>query len=126
VSYEIVWEPHGVIKRYSGLLTDNDMIQSVIDAEKDVRFDELRYVINDFLATTGVSLTNESVEEISVMDSGAACTNPNIRIAVVTSLPEIKELATLYANSPLNAFPTRIFHTLGEARSWLGDIGVSK
>jgi len=120
VSYEIIWEPRGVIKLYSALVTDNEMIQSVVDTEKDARFDELRYVINDFLGITGISMTKDSVEEISVRDRGAACTNPNIRIAVVATHPEIIALTIAYANSPLNAYPTKIFATLAEARSWLG------
>jgi len=120
LSYEVTWEPRGVIKRFSALVTDNEMIQSVVDTEKDARFDELRYVINDFLGITGISMTKDSVEEISVRDRGAAYTNPNIRIAVVATHPEIIALANAYANSPLNAYPTKIFPTLVEARSWLG------
>ena len=101
MSYEVTWEPRGVIKRFSALVTDNEMIQSVVDTEKDARFDELRYVINDFLGITGISMTKDSVEEISVH-------------------PEIIALANAYANSLLNAYPIKIFPTLVEARSWLG------
>ena len=91
MSYEVTWEPRGVIKRFSALVTDNEMIQSVVDTEKDARFDELRYVINDFLGITGISMTKDSVDEISVRDRGAAYTNPNIRIAVVATHPEINK-----------------------------------
>jgi hypothetical protein len=126
VSYEIIWEPRGVIKRFSGLMTGNEMIQSVVDVEKDARFDELRYAINDFLGVTGISLTKDCVEEISVMDKGAACTNPHIRNAVVATHPEIIALANEYANSNLNAYPTKIFPSLAEARSWLGETNPRK
>jgi hypothetical protein len=110
LSYEIIWEPRGVVKRFFGHVTSHDMLQSVVETEMNVRFDDLRYVINDFLDITGISSLPQDVEEISVIDKGASMSNSRIHIA----------LASDYANSPLNVYPTRIFSSLGEARSWLG------
>jgi hypothetical protein len=120
VAYEVVWKPRGVIKRFFGLLTDHDMLQSVLDTESDRRFDDLRYVINDFTGITGSSVTMPTIEDISVADSGAARSNPGIRIAVVTSDPGIEALTNHYANSPLNTYETRIFPSLEAAQDWLG------
>jgi len=89
MSYEIIWEPHGVIKRFSGQLTDQDLVQSVIDTEGNMAFDGLRYVINDFLAIDACSASASDVEEISILDKGASMSNPRIRIAVVTTSPEV-------------------------------------
>ena len=120
VAYEVVWKHRGVIKRFFDCVTDHDMLQSVLDTESDRRFDDLRYVINDFSAITGCSVRIPTVEDISVADVGAARTNPSIRIAVVTTTPEIRMLAERYASSPLNVYETRIFASSAEARSWLG------
>lgn len=120
--YQIVWEPRGVVKRFFGHLTDHDMLQSVLDTESDSRFDDLRYVINDFSGITGSCVDTSTIEDISVADSGAARSNPSIRIAVVTSAPEIRRLSECYANSPLNTYETRTFATEAEARSWLNEV----
>lgn len=96
------------------------MLQSVIDTESDPRFDDLRFVINDFLDVQNISISSDDVEYISAVDRAAAVTNSNIRIAVVANRPEIIALADQYANSPMNAYPTRVFATLAEARAWLG------
>jgi len=120
MSYEIIWEPHGVIKRFSGQLTDQDLVQSVIDTEGNMAFDGLRYVINDFLAIDACSASASDVEEISILDKGASMSNPRIRIAVVTTSPEVVVLTEHYAKSPLCAYPIRIFRSLAEARTWLG------
>lgn len=120
MSYRLDWEKRGVIKHFFDDVTARDMVDSVIEVESDSRFDELRYVINDFLDITGCSAGVPEIEEVSVMDRGAAATNHRIRIAVVTTHPTVIELATLYANSPINAYPTKIFATREEARAWLG------
>ena len=120
MSYEIIWQPHGVVKRFFGHVTERDMVQSVIDTESDARFDSLRFVINDFRGVTGCSAGQSEVEEIVIIDKGASLTNPDIRIAVVASLPEIVALATQYAESPMNAYSTRIFASMEEAGAWLG------
>jgi hypothetical protein len=119
VTYEVVWEVRGVIKRFFGHVTDHDMLQSVLDIESDSRFDDLRYVINDFSGITGSSISIPTIEDISIADSGAARSNPSIRVAVVTTSPEIRRMAEHYANSPMNAYETRIFATEAEARNWL-------
>lgn len=120
MTYEITWVARGVIKRFFGHLTDHDMLQSVLDTESDRRFDDLRYVINDFSGITGSSVAMPTIDDISVADSGAARSNPDIRIAVVTSDPAIEALASHYASSPMNAYETRIFPSMEAARSWLG------
>lgn len=119
MSYEIIWEPRGVVKRYFGHVTSADMVQSVTDVEGNPRFDDLRYVINDFLAIDDISSSQKDVDDISVLDKGASFTNPQIRIAVVTTSPDVTALATAYAESSMNAYPTKIFASLSEARSWL-------
>lgn len=122
MSYQIVWEPRGVVKRFVGYLTDHDMLQSVLDTESDSRFDDLRYVINDFSDITGSCVDTTIVEDISIADKGASRSNPSIHIAVITRAPEVRHLAECYANSPLNAYETRIFATEAEARSWLNEV----
>ena len=119
MSYELRWEANGVVKRFFGKVTDFDMMQSVIDTESDPRFDAYRYVINNFLDCTSYAVSNKVVDEISAMDCGAAHTNPRIRIAVVTTAPEIVSLTARYAQSRVNRYPTRIFSTVEEAQAWL-------
>lgn len=118
MGYELIWEPRGVVKRFTGKVSDQDMLQSVVESEVDRRFDSLRFVINDFLAIQDITTSVQVVEEISAMDSGAAFSNPRIKVAVVTTSIDVISLATAYINSPLNQYPTRIFSTMAEARTW--------
>ncbi|MGE5450479.1 MAG: hypothetical protein ACM3VZ_01375 [Acidobacteriota bacterium] len=121
MSYELIWEPRGVIKRYFGVLTSRDLIEPVERTESDPRFDNLRYVINDFVAVDGLDLGPFDVDHVAAVDHAAAKTNDNIWIAVVTTSSDVIALVERYAELSRNAFPTRIFDTMTQARSWLAD-----
>lgn len=121
MSYELIWEPRGVIKRYYGVLTSTDLVEPVERTEADPRFDRLRYVINDFLAVERMELAPFAVEHVAAVDHAAAKTNQNIWIAVVTTAGEVIELVERYAELSRNAYPTRVFDTMEQARSWLTD-----
>lgn len=120
MSYELRWHPGGVTKYFFSIVTNDDMLLSVYESEADSRFENLRYVINDFLEIEGCDFETPIAERIAIQDRGAAFTNPNIRIAVVTTHPQVIAAAEAYAASPLNVYPTKIFSTLQEARVWLG------
>lgn len=120
MGYALDWEaPLGVVKRFFGPVTGQDILDSVIETEASVDFDRLRWVINDFLAATSVTVTVDELDEIAAIDRAAAQSNPYIRIAVVATQPSIIEAARHYAESPMNRYPTRIFPTLPEAHAWL-------
>jgi hypothetical protein len=123
MSYEVLWEPRGAVKRFWGVVSSADMLRSVVETEADPRFDTLRYVINDFLAISHLTFSAEDVSEVATMDLGASRTNPAIKIAIVATMAELIAFAHQYADSDLNVYPTRIFATMGEARAWAEEPG---
>lgn len=119
LGYELIWEHRGVLKRFFGQVTDIDVSDAVSGIHGDERFDELRYVINDFRAGIEHSVSPRAVEEFAAMEQAAAITNPHIRIALVASAAKFVDLANQYSGSVPHDCPTRIFTTLDEARRWL-------
>lgn len=122
MSYQIIWSDRGVIKRFYGRVTGQDTLHAVQEVESNVRFDTLRWVINDFLHINSVDLNTfnpQLVDVVSAIDMAAAKTNPYIDIAIVTNDDDIRDMAEQYANSVLNKYPTRIFTTIIEAKIWL-------
>ena len=118
--YRNEWEPRGVLKRFTGHITADEILQSVVEIEADPRFDELRYVINDMLDVTGVDAHMSHADEIAAIDGAAARSNANIRVAIVATRADVLALSRRYAESDLNRYPTRIFSTMAEARAWTG------
>lgn len=119
MGYTITWGARGAVKHFFGEVTGNDVMRSVVEIERDARFDRLRYVINDLLAATAFSCSLQDVDEIAAIDLAASRTNANILIAAVATMPEIVAAARLYAESTMNVYPTRVFATLEEAWAWI-------
>jgi hypothetical protein len=119
MSFEIVWEPHGVYKRYWGGVTVSEFIDSSAMLRGDRRFDSIRYVINDYLAVEGHEVSEEAIAGIAAISMHGQATNANIRIALVTTDSQIKELAWQFSSRTLASYPTQLFSTVTEARDWI-------
>lgn len=120
MSYELVWEPGGVVMRLFGFVSSTEFLQARGDVDGNERFDELRHVICDLRSSTGSSIGVDDVDELAAMDLAASRTNRDIRIAVVATDVEAVKLANHYARSAMNVYPTRTFSSEAEARVWLG------
>ncbi len=118
MAYEVIWEPSGAYKKFAGHVNDEELRLSVSRLHGDRRFDDLRYVINDFLAVESYDVTEENVMYIAAIDGAAARSNPNIRVALVVTEAQGTQLALRYAGSPWTVYQTRIFHSAEEARAW--------
>jgi hypothetical protein len=89
MAYENTWEQNGVVKRFTGFLTAAEFIKSAEDVGADPRFDNLRFVINDFLNVVGNDICEDTVKYIGAMHAGRAFTNPNIWVAFVATDREL-------------------------------------
>jgi hypothetical protein len=116
---EVTWELRGAYKKFVGHITDHDLVHSVTSVHENPRFDELRYVINDFLDIEGFDVAEDTVKYIAAIDKAAAHTNPHIKIAIVLTDVQAAMLAQHYTNSPWTVYPTRIFPSVEQARTWV-------
>lgn len=118
--YKNIWERDGVYRRYSNSITGKEVLQAVQDVHGHELFDSIRYVINDFLEVTKHDVSLHDIKSLAAIDKAAALTNPNIKIAIVTTMPTIQTLSSLYGElinkSP---FTCKIFSCLDEARKWV-------
>lgn len=120
MSYENIWEKHGVYRKYNNCVTGKEILQAVQDVESDNRFDLICYVINDYLDVTEVDVSFEKIKIIAAIDDAAALTNPNIKVAQVTTNSAIEDLAQFYSERPgNNRYHSKLFTSLDEAREWI-------
>lgn len=120
MAYTNNWESKGVYKVFSGDVDGQQALHSIVEIEADHRFDEIRYVINDFLNVTEVSATERDIALMAAIDRAASMTNPNIRIAVVTTEERVRNLAIKYSELMRGCpYQTRLFETVDAARLWV-------
>jgi hypothetical protein len=124
--YKNSWEQHGVYRKYSGQVTGSDILQAIEEIAADPRYDDIQYVINDFLEIAGSQVTDQEVELIAAMDYAASLSNPNIRLAIVTTDPLMQQLLLQYSAVSPPSFPTEIFSDLDASRLWVGEPFIRK
>ncbi len=121
MSYELTWEPKGVLKRYFGHVTCAEVLAAGVQSQGDPRFDQYRYAINDFLDCTEFVIDHDVLEEIAAYAGAAEQSNSNIKIAIVATLPDVVAATRQYLELPLQTYSTRLFSTRAEARKWIAD-----
>ena len=119
MAFEIIWEPLGIYKRFWGFVSIPELIESVAGPRGDPRFDSLRYVIYDFLAVHAHEITDQAIAGIAAVSIGGHASNPNVRVALLTTDNAIKDLAWQFASLTLASYPIQIFQQPADARAWL-------
>ena len=119
MSFELRWEPRGVVIQFAGIVTPRDPQDATTAYEGDIRFGDLRFVIADYSAIAGCAATPSDMEMVGAMNYGASKSNPRIRKAVVTTSPEVIALAEHYRKALGSPILTRVFATMADARAWL-------
>lgn len=122
MSYENIWEDHGVVIHFSGAVSGAEYLQSLRDIAADSRLDELRYIIKDFSQATVSAIGPEIVEEIAAIRFGVQATNPGARVMLVGGGEVIAGLAEAFQQPALaGSHETRAFASIDEARRWFAD-----
>ena len=123
--HELVWEHRGVHKRLSGQVSAAEFQRSVELIQADARFDDIRYVINDFTAVGGHGLDEQHLLELAAIQYGAQASNPQVRAVYVGVDPELaRQLRAILIDSQRSLYRVALFDTLPQARDWLqGEVG---
>lgn len=120
--YEIIWEPRGVVKRHHGFLAAHELVAAAQEIQGDHRFDDLRYIINDFSEVEDHAVDRATIEYFACLRIGAAQINRQVLSPfVATREPGLTIGALLQDPAYKNAHPVQMFPTLADARSWVAN-----
>jgi hypothetical protein len=120
VPHENDWEAQGVVKRFFGFLRAEEFVKAAEEVAADPRFDSVRFVINDLLNVDGNDICERTIDDVVSIHLGAGFSNPNVRIAFVTTDEQLGAVAgrikQLLSKGPREI---KIFPTIEQARKWL-------
>jgi hypothetical protein len=120
VPHEITWERQGVTKRFWGAVTGEEFVRSSHEVETSPRFDDLRFIINDFSEITGHSIEEADIEKLAIIRVGSMRTNRNFRVVIVTTDSRLAAIPTAISKgSFVGTYETEAFATIALARQWL-------
>ena len=118
MAYKIERYKHGMVKRFSGVVTYEDVLRSEQQVHADPDFTVIRFVLSDYTGAQYHGLTDAQKADINALRIGGHFSNPRIKYAFVIQNPEISaQIASAVANGDmLHAAET--FDTFEEASDW--------
>lgn len=111
------WEPRGVRRACSGDIGFDEYMQSVAELHNDLRFDTLRFIIEDFSLVESVHMCSSDVDMVIASAIGAAYSNPHIRVAAVARSASLRGLLGQFFH--LSPYVSRLFDAMPAARAWI-------
>lgn len=126
MSYELVWEPRGVTRRHFGHVSSREVMNAITAIAADPRFDDLHFIIIDYLGTTSLAISAIELEECVAIEGAGLLINPRIRVSVVTTTPEIIAAVKQYTGDNRSTYPRKIFSSVAEARAWVRPVSTPR
>jgi len=118
--YTITWEPHGVYKHFTGVVTGAELLQSVNEIASDQRFFSLQYEVSDYLPAERTEFSQDALNEVRAIRIGSFMNNPHIKVAIITRDEEIQQRMASTIAARLTMHETRVYEAVADANGWLG------
>lgn len=120
--YEVIWTDNGVIEKFSGIMS----AQNLEDADKLVydnhRFDNIRYWIVDLMEITDHTFQEDDPVIVAYIDHTASSHyKKNLNMAIASVLPSIMPLVHEYIQQSKSLVSTWYIHhftNLKSAEDW--------
>ena len=122
--YELSWEDSGVVFRFSGVVSDEELVAANEEVYASPLFPIMRYQIFDVSMIEKFQVSSEAVRAAADSDRSAAKRNPDVKVAIIiTSSPFLRGLANMYALSHEahgGSWVTETFEREEDGRAWAG------
>jgi len=110
------WEDRGLRRIFSGNITAEEVLKSNLAMHGDARFDDIKFILNDFTQIEGFEVSHIEIKQISKFDHVAALTNKKLKIIIVATDESLLKWIYAYIeqmqNSPLECV---VFKSLDDA-----------
>ena len=122
--YSLTWEPAGVYKKFTGVVTGAELLQSVVEVSGDARFGSSQYEVSDYLDADNTDFSQDALNEVRAVRIGSFMLNPRIKVAIVTHDTEIQQRIYSTIAARLTLHQTKVFNAVADANIWLGREGA--
>ena len=122
--YSLTWEPAGVYKKFTGVVTGAELLQSVVEVSGDARFGSSQYEVSDYLDADNTDFSQDALNEVRAVRIGSFMHNPRIKVAIVTHDTEIQQRIYSTIAARLTLHQTKVFNAVADANIWLGREGA--
>lgn len=118
--YRLRWEGHGVYRRFYGLITREEFRDAYEEMCSDVRYEDIRYIISDYLeARPDPNLTERDLTAQAEFERLRFYDSPDTVQAMVGTDPKIVAYIRYYESLGISPHCLADFATVAEARHWI-------
>ena len=116
------WEEQGLYRKYIGVVSGEEILESNLKLHEHPDFANIKYVINDFTEMIEHSITIAHTDIYAKTDEIASNTKGKLKIAIVVVNTEHYDLAVHYKQMMQGKlFECEIYNLLEDARQWVCD-----
>ncbi|MFW2372445.1 MAG: hypothetical protein ACN4GM_04935 [Gammaproteobacteria bacterium] len=120
MSHQNTWEENGLYRKFSDKISGEEILTSNLAIHGDARFDDIRYVINDFTQVVKFEAAEIDILKIATIDNVGAISNSYLKIAIVATSESVLDWIHQYCkqmqDSPLEC---KIFESVNDAYGWV-------
>ena len=119
--YNLCWEAEGAVFRFSGVVSNDDLIASNEEVYTSPCFSAMQYQIVDFSVIEAFDVDSATVRAVAASDVRAAQLNPDVKVAIITSATFLRGMSNMYALSHEaggGSWVTETFEREEDARAW--------
>lgn len=120
MSVMVTWEAKGVWWKFFGALQTSEIYENTLKIASSPASDSLRYVLVDYSNVDVLHVDYNDMDMIAAQSIGAAVSNAQYVVIVVTASPELVEM-TNYYKELVKPLPVLIFENISDARKWIGE-----
>ena len=117
----LTWSIPILYKKYEGFCTGRELLQSVLDVQRDPRFDQLTHSIHDFSQVTGFDVTGDALEITAANTIGATLSNRRLAVAYVATDPKVLGAIEAFHHAFGEVIAAVTFPTLAQAMNWASE-----
>ena len=116
------WEPGGLYRKFTGITSGEEILESNFELHMDPTFQTINYIINDFTEVTGHSIETIHTKVYASTDEIVSNTKGKLKIALVVTQEPLIALANSYREAMIgNRFECDIYQTIEDARKWVSN-----
>ena len=120
MSHTNTWETKGLYRKFTGVITAGEILESNFKIHVHPDFQKIKYIINDFIEISEHSIDKPHMKAYALTDDVISETKGHLKIAIVVNQDGLLDLANNYLQQMKDKmFECEIFQTVDDARSWV-------
>ncbi|RLL53537.1 hypothetical protein D8Y20_05030 [Mariprofundus sp. EBB-1] len=120
MAHLITWEDNGLYRKFTGEISANECMQVKLELSADLRFGQIKYIINDYSGISGHSIKVEHARAFAKVNAMMANTKHQLKVALVVPHDSLLHFAQHYcALMQDQVFECACFHCVEDARQWI-------